>query len=219
MPDRPPSPLVGPPPRRSDLSRASRLRRLLPIGAVCVVAFGTGAAIGARHEPSERRVATRFAAAWERGDYASMYGLLSDRARDRVSLRRFARAYRRAADTATLASLKASRPRSDGDARVSMDVTATTRVFGAITGEVELETEQRADGDPGIAWRADHVFPGLRRGERLRRETHDAARGRRSRRATGRRSPRARRASPSSARSPRRSPGGSGPRRPSARRS
>jgi peptidoglycan glycosyltransferase len=171
MSARPPSPLVGPPPRRRDLPRASRLRRLLPVGGVCLIAFGAGAAIGARHEPSERRVAARFAAAWERADHATMYSLLSDRARERFSLRRFSRAYRRAADTATLARLKVSRPRSAGDGRVSMDVTATTRIFGAITGELELATEQREGSDPGIAWRAEHVFPGLRPGERLRRTT------------------------------------------------
>ena len=35
--------------------------------------------LGSRHEPSERRVAARFAAAWERGDYATMHSLLTER--------------------------------------------------------------------------------------------------------------------------------------------
>ncbi len=152
-------------------NRAHRLRRLAPVLAFAAAAFGTGLVLGARHEPSERRVAARFAAAWERGDHAAMYALLAEDVQREVSLRRFARAYRRAADRATLASVDVGRPRSAEGSRVAMDVTATTRIFGAITGTLVLDTQDREDGEPGIVWRAEHVFPGLHRGERLTRET------------------------------------------------
>jgi peptidoglycan glycosyltransferase len=159
----------------SPSSRISRRRRLAPLLALAVAAFAAGLLSGSRHEPSERRVAARFAAAWERNDYAAMYALLSDAARAEVGLRRFASAHRRAAQTATLSELRASRPR-DGDGRVTIDVTATTRIFGAVTGPVVLAVEERADGTPGLAWRPHHVFPGLRPGERLGRETRMPAR-------------------------------------------
>ena len=171
MATRHPSPLAGPPPSRSRPQPASRLRRLAPLLAFATVAFGAGLLIGARHEPSERRLAASFTAAWERGDYAAMHALLSDAARGEVSLRRFSRAYTRAAEVATLTGVRAARPREGGDDEVEIDVSAATRIFGTITGRVVLGVQERADGTPGVMWRPEHVFPGLRGGERLRRET------------------------------------------------
>ena len=166
------SPSAGPPQRRN---RISRRRRLAPLLALAVVAFGVGVLSGSRHEPDERRAAARFAAAWERGDYASMHALLSDASRSEVSLRRFSRAYERAAETATLSEVRASRPRAEGD-RVAIDVTASTRIFGAIRAPLVLDVEERADGTPGLGWRPEHVFPGLRAGEQLNSETRMPAR-------------------------------------------
>jgi cell division protein FtsI/penicillin-binding protein 2 len=96
-----------------------------------------------------------------------MYRELSDAARERTSLKRFARAMRRAAETATLRRVGVDEPVRRGDAW-RVPVRAHTRVFGSIEGSVVLEVEG-PDDDLGIAWRADDAFPGLRRGERLRR--------------------------------------------------
>jgi penicillin-binding protein A len=170
MAARHPSPLPGPPPRRAQPPRAIRLRRLAPLLAFAIVAFGGGVLYGARHEPSERRAVQSFAAAWERGDHAAMYALLSDEARKQISLRRFARAYERAAEIATISRVRASRPRVQGS-NVALDVAVTTRIFGQIAGPLVLPIGDRADGTPGIAWRPEHVFPGLRAGERLTRQT------------------------------------------------
>jgi penicillin-binding protein A len=138
-----------------------------------VAAFVAGAWLGSNHEPSERRVAARFAAAWEKGDFATMHGLLAHA--DRVSLRRFTRAYQRTADTATLTGVRVGRPRSAGGS-VVLSVTATTRIFGSIKGRITLPMSEGADGEPAIAWRPDQTFPGLRQGERLRRRTRMPAR-------------------------------------------
>jgi peptidoglycan glycosyltransferase len=172
MAARPPSPLVGPPPRRHQAPRRSRvLHRLTPLLAFATVAFAVGIVLGSRHEPSERRLAARFASAWEHGDYATMHSLLTERARAEYSLRRFSRAYARAADTATLARVQTSAPRvGDGDS-VDLGVTFATRIFGSISGRLALAVEDSSDGTPGIAWRPEQVFPGLRTGERLARET------------------------------------------------
>jgi peptidoglycan glycosyltransferase len=167
-----PSPLVGPPPRRGSSKRAHR-RRLAPILGAAVAAFVAGVWLGANHVPSERRVAERFATAWEQRDFAGMHALLADP--DSVSLRRFTRAYERAAATATLTGVAVGRPRSvDGGMRLA--VTETTRVFGHVKGHVTLAMSKGEDGEPGIDWRPELAFPGLRRGERLTRETRMPAR-------------------------------------------
>jgi peptidoglycan glycosyltransferase len=138
-----------------------------------VAAFVAGVWLGANHVPSERRVAERFAAAWEKGDYAAMHALLANP--DAVTLRRFTRAYERAAATATLTGVHIGAPRSvEGGMRVS--VTADTRIFGKVRGRVTLPMARGADGEPGVDWHAEEAFPGLRRGETLARETRMPAR-------------------------------------------
>ena len=116
--------------------------------------------VGSRHEPSERRVAARFAAAWERGDYATMHSLLTERARAEYPLRRFSRAYERAADTRDALGGATSAPRVRDDGRVDVGVTAATRIFGEISGRLALAVEEAADGTPGIAWTPGAGLPG-----------------------------------------------------------
>src|SRR6187200_2640161 len=173
MAPHPPSPLVGPPPRRRPAPRRSRLlQRTVPLVAFAAAAFTVGIVLGSRHEPSERRVAARFASAWERADYATMHSLLTAKARDEYPLRRFRRAYERAADTATLSAVRTSRPRVRDGGEVDVDVTFATRIFGSISNPLTLAVdEDEKDGTPGIAWRPEQVFPGLREGERLQRQT------------------------------------------------
>jgi peptidoglycan glycosyltransferase len=160
----------------SSPQRSRRLRRLLPVLVLAVGAFAGGLIAGARHEPAERRLADRFAQAWERGDYAEMYGMLTDRARGETSLRRFARAYRRAATTATLRRLAPGRPREAVDDAVEMPMTASTRLWGEIEGTVSLPLGEGLGGEPAIEWAPHLVFPGLRPGEELSRQTRLAER-------------------------------------------
>ena len=172
MAPHPPSPLVGPPPRRRPAPRRSRLlHRTAPLVAFAAAAFVVGIVLGSRHEPSERRVAARYAAAWERGDYATMHSLLTAKARSDFPLRRFRRAYERAADTATLSGVKTSQPRVRDGGDVDLDVTFATRIFGAISNRLTLAVEEDDEGTLGVAWRPQQVFPGLRPGQRLERET------------------------------------------------
>ena len=147
------------------------LHRLAPLLAFAAAAFAIGILIGSRHEPSERRVAVRFAAAWERADYATMHSLLTEEARSEYPLPRFSRAYARAADTATVSKVRASPPVVRDGGRVDMKVIAETRIFGAISGALALEVDEEEDGSAGVAWRPEQAFPGLRAGEALRRDT------------------------------------------------
>jgi Penicillin binding protein transpeptidase domain/Penicillin-binding Protein dimerisation domain/NTF2-like N-terminal transpeptidase domain len=156
---------------RSAPRRRARLRRLIPLLVLAGGAFAGGLFAGGRHEPAERRLAARFAAAWERGDYAAMHAMLTPQARERWPVRRFVRVYRRAATTATIASLRASRPRAPADDAVTVPIDVRTRVFGHLRRSVTLPLDDGADGEPAVAWAPHLVFPGLRPGERLDRDT------------------------------------------------
>jgi hypothetical protein len=159
--------LHPPPParRRPPVNR----RALAALGAVAAAALVAGILAARGHESAGEQAVERFAAAWSRGDVAAMYRELSPSARGRVSLKRFARAYRAAADTATVRTLRTGEPVRDGDA-VRVPVHVRTHVFGTVRGDVTLALDGEGD-DPRIDWRREVVFPGLRRGEVLRRQS------------------------------------------------
>ncbi|HVL95676.1 MAG TPA: penicillin-binding transpeptidase domain-containing protein [Solirubrobacteraceae bacterium] len=170
------TPARRPPARRRARGRvASRLVPLLLLG---VVAFGAGAYAGARHESPARGIATRFATAWERGDYAAMHAELAPRSRRRVPLARFTSAYRDAAATATLERIEvAGRLVERANGVFEAPARAHTRLFGVLRGRLRLAVEG-ADDDAGIVWRRSMTFPGLRDGERLARDVSVPPRGR-----------------------------------------
>jgi len=150
--------------------RRGNLRRLAPIGLLALGALAGGLVAGGRHEPSERRLGVRYAAAWEKGDYAAMHAMLTPQARAEVPLRRFARLHRRAAGTATLVALESQRPPRVREDAVVVAMSARTRIFGRVAADVALPLSDD-EGEPGVAWDRHLVFPGLRRGERLGRRT------------------------------------------------
>lgn len=142
-------------------------KRFAPLAASAAVALAGGMVVGARHVPPEKRTAEAFATAYERGDYRAMYALLSDTARGRTSYARLQRTYRQAAETLTLEKIRTGPV--EGTDRVP--VTLETRIFGSLKGVLVLPTGERKDADPGVDWTAELVYPGLHRGEKLKRET------------------------------------------------
>jgi peptidoglycan glycosyltransferase len=151
--------------------RSQRLRRLVPLLVLAAGAFLGGLIAGGGHEPSERRLAREFGDAWEREDYAAMYSMLTASARAETSLRSFARQYRRARTTATVRRLRAGRPQSVRDDSVAVPFEVGTRMFGDLEAPATLPLGERPDGEPAVAWAPHLVFPGLRPGERLTRNT------------------------------------------------
>ncbi|WP_084285206.1 penicillin-binding transpeptidase domain-containing protein [Solirubrobacter soli] len=147
-------------------------RRFAPIAATALAALAAGVVIGARHVPDERKTATAFARAWERGDQNAMYALLSDAAKKRTTPQRLQRTYKQAADTLTLEKVHVGRVVGDKTIPIALE----TRIFGTLRGNLTLPMGERKDAGPGIDWRAELVYPGLRRGEKLRRETSLPAR-------------------------------------------
>jgi peptidoglycan glycosyltransferase len=120
---------------------------------------------GSSSEPASVTAGRSFAAAWERGDVSSMYGLLTDTAKDRYSRRAFAGAYARTAATATQRSLRVLRVRPHGDGAV-LDLAVRTRAFGTVRGSLELPIR-----DGKVDWRRWMTFPGMTPGAVLGRNT------------------------------------------------
>jgi len=153
--------------REITFERRRRLtHRALPAaGAVAVVAFFAGLAVGGSGESETARVARDFSAAWVRGDYGAMHGMLTPQARAALTRSQFGDSYRRAAETATQRRIAIDAPETDGE-RARLAVQVDTVVFGGVAGEVVLTVVES-----GVDWRPHLVFPGLRPGEALDRRT------------------------------------------------
>jgi cell division protein FtsI/penicillin-binding protein 2 len=162
-----------PPPHRPPRRRRRAIadpRRFAPIAATALLALVAGLVLGARHVPSQRKAVAAFAAGWQRADYAAMYATLSDDARRRTSLARLRRTYEEAADVLTLTRVRTGRAREHGDV-VRVPVVLETRIFGRLEGVLAVPTGDREQDGAGVDWRAELIYPGLQRGEELRRET------------------------------------------------
>ena len=95
-----------------------------------------------------------FAAAWEKGDYSEMYAQLTPRAREDYTLSKFRRAFDQTAGTATATKVETGEVEEDGDS-VKIPVTASTRVFGPVKGDLVLPVS-----DGKINWTPSLTFPG-----------------------------------------------------------
>lgn len=154
---------MGRPPSR--LERQKRLKtRALPLVGVALFAFILGAIEGCPGSPN-RDLAKNYVEAWQDGDYASMYGMLSTKSQAGIAQDRFTARYEAAEAEATLQSLEASDPEGD-ETNAEVPVKATTLAFGTIEKPLDFTF-----GSDGIAWQNSLLFPGLELNEELTRET------------------------------------------------
>ena len=139
---------------------------------LAVVAFAVGAYIGGAHGRAERQLVANYVRAWALADYARMYSLLDRSSRLRMTERQFVAAYRAAAQTATLVSVRLVRVGSKRGGVFSAAMIARTNVFGRLRETLLVPLSP----GPSVHFADTLLFPGLRAGERLKRIAQLAAR-------------------------------------------
>ncbi len=143
--------------------------------ALAAAAFAAGAIVGAEHSSSSAApaLAARFAAAWARGDYASMYGELSPASQREVTASQFAQAYQEDLTTATASGeWVTGAPRTAAGGVEVVPVRVRTRLWGTLAESFRLPVAAEPDeGGERVAWSRSLAFPGLRPGEVLSRRT------------------------------------------------
>ena len=114
--------------------------------------------------------AQRFADAWAKQSFHTMYSQLSPAAARQYSLQEFTGDYERAQMTATIEHVdvgEAATSDTRGGPAAAVPVTLKTHAFGTIQHDLVVPL----DGSGEVDWAPDLVFPGLRPGERLVRHT------------------------------------------------
>jgi penicillin-binding protein A len=153
-------------------SNTERRRRLLtrgvPLAIIAVVAFAAGLLAGGGSEDLD--AASRFAQAWEDGDFDGMHAELTPAAAAEYPIGELTALYEEAAAIATQTGVDVGQAEEtisgeDGDV-VPLPATAETKAFGDVDETVELPVE-----DGAVAWQPHLVFPGLEAGEELDRRT------------------------------------------------
>jgi peptidoglycan glycosyltransferase len=147
---------------------------VVPILLLALVLAGAGAAVWvvlARQAATDRRqeLAERFAAAWEKGDYRTMWGLITPERRREWPLAQFSDSYRIAAEQATVKSVKAGPLGPLAGDRAPVPVNVRTRDFGALKGTITFRVVD-TDGGEFLDWSPSWRLPGLRGGENVRRK-------------------------------------------------
>ncbi len=133
---------------------------------LAALALVVGLVVGSGFQSGSERVAERFTEAWERGDHAAMYGLLSDSSRARYPRDDFRRAYENARGTSTAVEIRADDPDGTSGGAVRVPIAVRTRIFGTIRDHVEVPVS-----DDAVQWEPELAFPGLPEGGRLTRDT------------------------------------------------
>jgi penicillin-binding protein A len=140
---------------------------------VAAGAFGYGIYQAGAGGRQARQLARSYVMAWAHDDFRKMYRLLEPSSRRKLTEPEFAAQYAAAAMTATLKSLGTIHvgTLSGGVIRVRMRV--RTRVFGSFDQILTVPV----DGGDGVIFSGTLLFPGLRSGETLTRQTYLPARG------------------------------------------
>ncbi|HEY1451607.1 MAG TPA: penicillin-binding transpeptidase domain-containing protein [Solirubrobacteraceae bacterium] len=150
-----------------------RVRRARPVIALAAVAFAIGVIVGANGGSSPAdSLAERFVGQWSRDQYAAMYREIDAVSRRSLSADEFASAYHAAMNTATATRLRVvGKAHAAPDGFVAVPVRVSTRLFGTLTLNVEVQTANGAEGAKAVAWSRSLTFPGMLAGEQLTRQT------------------------------------------------
>jgi cell division protein FtsI/penicillin-binding protein 2 len=145
------------------------LTRAAPLAGLAVVAFVVGIVVALSSGGDETQIVQRYISDWQRGDYAKMYALLDQRSQRKTSEPAFAADYRHAAAVATLIGLQRVRVGGASGQVVPVRLTARTRIFGSLRGTLDVPFTTSGSGTH-VSFANTLFFPGLRPGERLRRQ-------------------------------------------------
>lgn len=158
-------------------TRCSRLfYRALPVALLAAAAFLAGVYVADSGSQAQNQVALRYARAWQRGDYATMYALLTPATRGSLSQSRFEAKLAAAAASATLQSLHVGTRVSVSGGHLMVPFTVRTLAFGSYRAMLELSPV--GDGNrTHFSFGSALLLPGMRDGERLRRSTRLGPRG------------------------------------------
>jgi cell division protein FtsI/penicillin-binding protein 2 len=140
--------------------------------ALAAIAFVLGAVLGSGHKGSPRLlVAESFAKAWAREDYAAMYADIDPSSQRTLSASALASACGDAARTATSTGMTVvGRARNQADGTIAVPVRVRTRLWGTLNQQLRMRVVE-GEGGARVRWSQALVFPGLRAGETLSRQT------------------------------------------------
>jgi hypothetical protein len=158
--------------QQSSLSRRPN-RRLRPVIALGLVAFLVGVFVGGAHSSSstDENLAERFAHAWTRHDYSTLYSLIGPAAHKAISATSFSELYSQAEATATATTLRVlGRAKMGPGDTVTVPVAVHTRLFGVLHSSFRLPVAG-SGSEARIAWSRSLEFPGLNPGQLLHRRT------------------------------------------------
>jgi penicillin-binding protein A len=158
--------VIAPNAPRGPRARAARRRRLAALAVLGAGSLAAGLLVGASHGSSSQRMAERFVAAWQRGDYAGMWSMLTPASQRRVRLAEFIDDYTHDRDMATAQRMVAGKANDLGSGLFSVPMTVSTRIFGTVHADLRLRVKQGH-----VGWAPNLAFPGLGRGQQLRRDT------------------------------------------------
>ena len=151
------------------------LVRGTPVVVLAAAAFAAGATLAGDPGQAARRLATRYTEAWSDGDVSQMYALLDPGSQARVSERRFAALLGADAATATATAVHPLRVGSRTGATVPVRMVLDTHLWGVL--HETLRVTLSGGAKPRVHLTDAVLFPGLRAGERLRRQTRLPTRG------------------------------------------
>ena len=155
-----------------------RVRQAVAVAAgAAVLIVAVILLLGSCGSPGEDAV-RKYSQAWSKGDWAAMYEQLTPESQKKISLIEFAQAGREALATATAPEngVRTGEPQAGDDGEWLVPTTVRTRIFGTVSADTLLRVDTEGD-EKKIAWSPSQVFPGLRSGEQLTRETVMPARG------------------------------------------
>jgi penicillin-binding protein 2 len=105
--------------------------------------------------------ATAYFAAWQQGEYAAMYDMLSADAQSRITRGAFVRRYTNIHDGIGELKLQAAPKGPATDGAVPFTVVRTLAVFGQVSEDKTLPLVQSPDGPWKIDWQPGLIFSGL----------------------------------------------------------